>query len=390
MVGQLSSQLIGLLRNSIIGHAVSPEDFGKAAVFALVISLVESVSEMSVDKFILQYKFGSNKKVISSIHFFYLIRGFICSTLIIFLHPVFLYFFDLSEAYWGLYLVALVPLIKGFTNVDFIKIQRSLNYLPLLKIDVGCQLAAFFVVYILLKYIPDYRAALFAILAQSIFYTIYSHIVSAQSYSVIYKKLFLVKFIKFGWPLLINGIGLFLIMQGDKFIISKIFGMSTLGYFTALGILALMPAVIISKVLMGGLLPVYSKGNYYNGMLIDNLPYIFSLIYLIYIFVFGDFTIKVVFGENYLKPDNVFVLFGIMWFFRLLQSKIVIIEVSKGNTKTPMIATIIRLLFVPVGFFLVFITRELYSIIIAGILGEVVSLLYLFNYKNRKQKLCHL
>ena len=73
-LSQLSVQVIGLVRNSLIGHAVSPADFGKAAVFALVISLVESLSEFSAEKLVLQYRFGCNSKLVASIHLFNVLK----------------------------------------------------------------------------------------------------------------------------------------------------------------------------------------------------------------------------------------------------------------------------------------------------------------------------
>lgn len=382
-IGQLFSQLTGLLRNSLIGHAVSPEDFGRAAVFALVVSLVESISEISADKLILQYRFGGNHKVISGIHFLNICKGALCSILIILLHPLFLYFFDMREASWGLYLVAAVPFIKGFVNFDFIKKQRELEFINLVKLDVFCQLIALFIVYITLEFMADYRASLFAILAQALSYTLYSHWQCKHRYSAKLNKVILIKTIKFGWPLLINGLGLFLILQGDKFIVSKFFSMDILGYFAALTMLALMPAVIITKVLMSTLLPIYSKKSYKDNFITSNLPYFLSFLYIIYIYIFGDFFIDLVFGPKYLKQDNVFILLGCMWFFRLLQAKIVIKEISTGNTRTPLYATLIRLFFVPIAFVFVLIERELSSIIYSGILGEIFALLYLLLFKKR-------
>ncbi|WP_188085389.1 oligosaccharide flippase family protein [Pseudoalteromonas sp. FUC4] len=382
-LGQIFSQLTGLIRNSLIGHAVSPEDFGRAAVFALVVSLVESISEISADKLILQYKYGGNKKVISGIHFLNICKGTLCSILIILLHPVFLYFFEMEEASWGLYLVAVVPFIKGFVNFDFIRKQRELEFIYLVKLDFFCQLTALFIAYITLEFIVDYRVSLFAILAQALSYTLYSHWQCKQGYSAKLNKPILIKTIKFGWPLLINGLGLFLILQGDKFIVSKFFSMDILGYFAALTMLALMPAVIITKVLMSTLLPIYSNKNHKNNLITSNIPYFLSFLYIIYIVLFGDFLIDLVFGPKYLKQDYIFILLGCMWFFRLLQAKIVIKEISIGNTRTPLYATLIRLSFVPISFVFVLIENELSSIVYSGILGEMFALLYLLSLRKR-------
>lgn len=387
-ISQSLVQVVGLIRNALIGHAVSPSDFGIAAVFALILSLVESLSEFSAEKLILQYKFGNNERVLANVHFFNLIKGIFSFVLILIIQPLILFFFELGDAAWGLYVVSLIPIIKGFANVDYIKQQRVLKFKYNIITELGGQLAALLTVIFVLHYYADYRAALFSILAQSIFFTLLSHIVSSSRYKVIFNKSLSFKLLSFGWPLLLNGIALFLILQGDKFIISKIFDMEKLGLYSALSILAFIPVVIATKVLMSTLIPIYSRKNIPVSSFYECFPIIICFGYLIFTMLLEDIIISLVFGVQYLNQGIIFKLLVIMWFFRLLQTKMVIKYIASGDTRTPLKATLIRLVFVPISILFVIIEPKVASVVLAGVIGEVSALLYLLIFeKNKKGKI---
>jgi len=382
-LSQLSVQVIGLVRNSLIGHAVSPADFGKAAVFALVISLVESLSEFSAEKLVLQYRFGCNSKLVASIHLFNVLKGFLSSTIIILLQPFFLFFFDLGDASWGLYLIAFIPIIKGFSNIDYIKEQRKLNFKYNVYVELSGQLMALITVCIVLIYYADYKAALFSLLAQALFFNVASHFFSKSKYKIRYSRTIFCKIISFGWPLLLNGLALFVILQGDKFIISKYFNMEILGYYSALSILAFIPVVIATKILMNTLLPLYSSKVKIKNSYINYFPFIVCIGYLFFTLMFEDFIINIVFGKQYLNQGYIFKALVIMWFFRLMQTKKVIQCIAAGDTKIPLKTTLIRMLFVPFGFLLVNVFSTVESIVIAGAFGEISALIYIY-FKNNK------
>ena len=384
-LSQLFVQIIGLLRNALIGHAVSPTDVGVAAVFALVISLVESLSEFSAEKLVLQYRFGCNSKLVASIHLFNILKGFLSSIIILLLQPFFLFFFDLGDASWGLYLIAFIPIIKGFSNIDYIKEQRKLNFKYNVYVELSGQLMALITVYITLIYYTDYKAALFSLLAQAFFFNIASHFFSKSRYKIHYSRAMIFKIIDFGWPLLLNGLALFVILQGDKFIISKYFDMEILGYYSALSILAFIPVVIATKILMNTLLPLYSSKGETKNNYINYFPLTVCIGYLFSTLLFENFIINIVFGEQYLGQGYIFKALVFMWFFRLMQAKKVIQCIAAGDTKTPLKTTLIRMLFVPFGFLLVNIFSTVESIIIAGVFGEVFALTYIY-FKKHKVK----
>lgn len=380
--GQVLCQIIGLLRNSVIGHSISPEDYGKAAVFALVVSLVESLSDLSADKLVMQYKYGSNHRVVGNIHFFNLVKGFFSFVILLLMYPVMMFFFDLGEASWGLILITIIPLIKSVANFDFIIEQKNLEYSKIIKVDLGGQLLALATVVIFLQLKKDYTPALYALIVQSISYSLISHLVSDNKFYFKFNYSLMYKLLNFGWPLLINGLAVFIILQGDKFIVSKFFDMEILGYYSALGALVFIPVVILTKVQMNILLPVYSSNKYINIKKYEFLPYISSVSFVVITLVCEDFIINLVFGEKYLDKGYIYKSFVLMWFFRLIQLKYVVIFLSKGNSKYPMYASLIRLACVPLAIVFVTSYNTVESIIFAGVFGEFAAFLYLYIKKE--------
>jgi O-antigen/teichoic acid export membrane protein len=265
--GRMIDRTLQFLRNIIVARLVSPEDFGIAALFAMTVSFLEMVSNLAVDTLLVQSPHGENPRFQQTSQLMTAVRGVgIALMLLLFAGPV-AKLFNIPAATWAFRLLAVVPLIRGFAHQDMSRFQRQLNFKPVLVTDISSQLISVLLAWPFAAWLGDYSAILFLILIQTLARTVTSHIMSDRSYTWGWEPVHARQIMKFGWPLLINGILLFLIMQGDRFVIGaadKLFARETysktlLGFYSAAFVLSSAIFEAIASVLTPVMLPLLSR-----------------------------------------------------------------------------------------------------------------------------------
>ena len=124
---RLFTRTLSFLRTIVIARILSPSQFGVYGIAALVLSLVEILTETGINVFLVQNKENINK-YISTAWIISIIRGVLISFLI-FLSSFFVSaFFKSEDALALLMLGSIVPLIRGFINPSVARFQKNLQF----------------------------------------------------------------------------------------------------------------------------------------------------------------------------------------------------------------------------------------------------------------------
>ncbi len=75
LTGQVGSQLLSLLRNFVVARLILPSSFGVAVTFTTTISLLNLISDIGMDKFIVQDRDGDDPRVQASLQTLIVVRG---------------------------------------------------------------------------------------------------------------------------------------------------------------------------------------------------------------------------------------------------------------------------------------------------------------------------
>src|SRR5688572_29789660 len=95
------SALTSFARNIIVARMISVEDFGIAALFALSMSIVEMLSNLGVDRMLVQDRHGDSERMQSTAHAFQVARGFMSATILFFVAPLIADFFGIPQVAWA-------------------------------------------------------------------------------------------------------------------------------------------------------------------------------------------------------------------------------------------------------------------------------------------------
>ncbi len=265
-LGKGITQVCSFVRNVIVARVIGVENFGIAATFSITISILDMLGSISADKLLIQARDGNVEKFQSTAHAMQALRGCISGLLIVACAKPLAELFGTPEATWAFRYLALVPILRGLVHLDPQRIQRELKYGPSVGLDIAQQLIPTLLAWPLALWVRDYSAVLWLLAVQSAIAAIGSFIVSRRPYRWHWNSEYFGRFLNFGWPLIINGVLLFGVYQGDRFLIAsakKLFGadiysLKELGVFSVAVSLTLTPMVALGSISSSLMLPLFS------------------------------------------------------------------------------------------------------------------------------------
>jgi len=392
-VGQVATQSLSLLRNIIVARMLTPEDMGIAATFAITLSFLEMISNMAVDMFLVQTKDGDDPRVQHAAQLFQLGRGILIGIIIYALAPLMTVFFKTPQAEWAYQLVAVVPVLRGFMHLDWKREQRHLRYRPTILVDVIPQLMITFVAYFVVIKINDYSAVLWLVLGQTLISVVMSHLVATRPYRLSVNKEYLNRIFIFGWPLLINGLLIFIGTQGDRFIIGTTYSMSVLGVYSVAISLVVALNLIVAKICTSIFLPTLAsvqgeqrefRRRYIIGV---NIMVMIGGVVALPFIIFGGDIVTMIFGEQYSSAHTFVRWFGALIVVRVFRIAPTVATLALGDTITPMVANIYRMLGICGAVLVALYMKPIYWMIVCVTLGEWLAFIVTVKRVRKKSSI---
>ena len=375
MVGAAAS----FARNIIVARLISVEDFGIAALLALSMSFVEMVSNLAIDRLLVQARDGDSERMQSTGQAFQAARGIGSAVVLFFAAGYIAKFFNIQHTAWAFEILAVVPAIRGFIHLDAMRYQREMKFGASAWIEIVPQLAALGFTVLLGIWLDDYRIMLWVIVLQVTLQVATSHALATRKYAWAWDRAVMRRMIYFGWPLMVNGILMFIIFQGDKAIVGAAFTMEELGWYSAAFMLALAPSLIVAKVLQGLFLPLLAKAQddrqaflrryllALQGCLLAGLGLAASLV------VAGPALLILLYGDRYSEGITVMSLLGLMQGIRIAKAGPMIAAMALGSTKNAMYSNLVRALTLFLALMLVWWGWGVSAVAGVGVIGEALG-----------------
>jgi len=354
--GQVVAQLCSFARSIILARLISPANFGIAATFAMTFSLLEMLSNLSADKLLIQAKEGNEPELQSSAQLLNAIRGSINAAIIFALAIPLARLFGIRQAAWAFACLALVPLIRGFAHLDFNRLQREIRFGPSVKVDISTNVLATLAAFPLGWWLRDYSAMLWLLVLQAIGYTIGSHLVAERRYKLSWHPEYIKKMAEFGWPLLINGVLMFGIFEGDRLVIGAShrlfaysqFTLSDLGVYSVAFSLTMAPTMFVANVCTSLFLPLLSQVqgsitqfNRRYSACSEMIALLAAGISIPFIFAGGKCVI-LIYGAKYAGAGAVIGWLAAMWALRMIRVTPTLAAMALGDTTNAMISNAVR------------------------------------------------
>lgn len=383
MSGFAAGQILSFGRNAMLGHLLSKGDFGTAAVLTLLLQLLDSLTDLGVDRLIVQAPDGDAPRFVAANHTALILRGLVIAAILLVASGPIAAFFAVPDAASAIAAIAIVPFIKGFQHLDARRAQRHLDNRPFLWIEVVPQAVALALTWPVVRYVPDFHAVVWLSMAQAATTLLVSHVVAERRYAVAFDRAIFQRLLDFGWPIWLSAFPLIAVYQGDRIVIGHVIGVEGLGGYSAAFMVAMVPGLIAAKVGQSLMLPVFSAARDEPAKLarrfavMTEATTILAAVYLMTAMLLGGWILQVAFGPNFAGLGGVMAWLAAMWAVRMLQAVPGMLLLSMGETKPFLVAGIIRACaLIPAAAVAVY-GLGLEAVAAIGFAGELASLVYI-------------
>jgi O-antigen/teichoic acid export membrane protein len=382
MSGYAVGQALSLARNAIIGHWLSPADFGIAATLTLMLMVFEQLSDVGIDRLAVQAPDGE-ARFLDTMHLALVLRGILTALVLYLLAAPVAKFFGIAAAQSAFVAVAFAPLIRGFMHLGWRRAQRNLDNRPGLIIEVVPQAAALALTLPALLLAKDYSAVVWIAAAQAGAAVVASHLVAREPYRFQADRDVLARLLSFGWPIMLSALPVIAVLQGDRILVGRFYGMEALAAYSVAFLITSVPCLLAFRVGQALMLPLFSE------VLEQKEPFrarftslteatvLASALYLVAFVIAGGELLPVVVGAHYQGLDELVACLALMWTLRIVQVVPNIALMAAGTTRPLFLAGLIRASALTYAFGAAATGRGVIGIAIAGVIGEIASLIYL-------------
>ncbi len=389
--GNAAAALLLLARNLIIARLIPVADYGIAATFAIAMAVVEMMSALGLQQQIVQAKDGDDPRFQAALQGFQVLRGVIAGAVLYALATPIADFLQVPQAAWAYRLMALVPVLNALVHFDIYRMNRQMQFGPLLLTGAVPALASVLAVWPLSVWYGDYKVMLYAVILQAVLTAVTSHLVATRPYRLLLDRAVMGQSLRFGWPLLVNGILLFAVFQGDKLIVGRELGMEALAIFAMGFTLTLTPTLVMAKSVQNLFLPQLSAAlgdaprfAHLSAVTLQAVLLLGLSLVMITVLI-GAPVVYLLLGDKYLDLLPYLPWLAVMQAVRVFKAGPAIVALALGHTSNAMLSNLGRVLSLPVCWAVAVTSGDLLVIIWVAIAGEVlgqITAILLLRYKS--------
>ncbi|PSL21968.1 oligosaccharide flippase family protein [Shimia abyssi] len=377
------AEAAALGRSIAFAWAIGADELGRAMVLALTIRLVEMISDLGIDRLLVQASDGDDVHFQSALHGVSVLRGVFGCGLVLILAPVLALMFADGPTTGTYAVLAIIPLVRGCAHLDFKRAERQFSYTRLAWVEGGATIAMLLALGPALWSFPDHRAMPAVLIAHACAFVTLSHVVALRPYRVIFCQSFLRRTWTFGAPLILNAGLMFLTFYADRLIVARAFDWSVLALYGVALQLAMLPAQIVGRAAGSLVLPRFrialSDGTF--AQVWPRILMAHAIMAAIMVIGFASIAPDVIvlaYGAD-LRPDiGLAVAFALAAAFRILRTPFSQFSIAVGRTSDPARANLIRALAVIPALGFAMAGFPLIAIAAAAALGEAGATLRAF------------
>ncbi|MCR9130794.1 MAG: oligosaccharide flippase family protein [Alphaproteobacteria bacterium] len=379
---QTATTLILFLRNILVARLISVEDFGIAATFSILFAVIETASDMSVKKLLVQDREGEDPRFQNTLHSVQLIRGLVSTALMLAIATPYAAFVKTPDLVWAYQMMAVIPLARSLLHLDMFRVQREMDFRPFAINIVASPVVSLLAVGAIYLVYPDYRIMLGAIITQQLTAVVLSHLLARRRFGLAWDWDYVRRTFRFGMPLLFNGMLLMVITQGERMIVANQTDLTTLGWFSAAFLLASAPGRIMGQTANALFLPKLSRAQdtpdafRSTSLLALEVTVTMGIWVAVGLAIAGPALMVGLFGSGYAPGAVVLVLLGLGQAVRIARTAPNTTSMAAGRTTALLYTGILRALGILAAYGALLAGYGVIGVAVAALVSEAAALLY--------------
>ena len=380
--GQLGVQLIRFVRNFILARLLVPDDFGVASTFAVTMTALELLSDLSLEKMIVRDPEGDNERFQATLTLLSMIRFALLAVLVFASAGWLADIYDVPEAKTAYQIFTIVPILRMFIHLDTFRVQREMNFNIEIYSNVASQVIGLIVAAIAAYILRDYTAVLWGVITQTIALVAITHAMATRPFRIAWETEYARRALIFGWPLVVNGLVLMLVSQADRVLVGAALGMTELAIYTIAVLLVTVAGSslykIISPISLPWLSAVHEDPGAFQARFIE-LGHVIGLITVVVfvpITLMGSDVVAFIFGEEYLGAVILIGLLSTGMAIKVMRSLYVNAFLASGQTRDLMLSETARVLGILLAALVLYLGGGLVWVGLATLSGELAAYLF--------------
>ena len=380
----LGVALLRFARNILVARLLGVEDFGVASTFAMTFALLEMVGYLGLDRLLIQTRDGEVPHVQATLQTMQVLRGILMAAVLFLTAPPLARFMGVPEVTWGFQLMAVIPILQGLMHLDIARAQRGMDFGPFMKTALATECVTLLAIWPMHLVFGDYRIGLYSLILQESVLLVLTHLVAERRYRLGLDRDLVIRAVHFGWPLLLNALLMYGIFQGDRLIVANRLGPTELGLFSLAFVLTLVPVKVLTQTQTALFLPKLStlqdepSGFVPLGRIAVQAGLVTGIALATGFAVLGPDMVLILFGEKYAGALTLLIWLAVMQAVRIAKLGISTVALAQGETQSPMLANILRVLLLPAAWIAVGQGADLVVVVWLAIFGEALGLVVAF------------
>ena len=367
------------VRNMILARMLTKADFGVAATFALIMTLLEMSDKLGMARFVVRDKEGDEPEFLAAAHLVHFVAAALSAILIVACAGPLSVLFGIPDQRWAIVLLALAPLFRGLEHLDIRRFERDLRFAPSLLVEAIPQVVITLAAWPVVSWLKDYRAVLVLLLAKGFVSCVGSHVLAEQPYRWRLHRLYILRMLRFGWPLIVNGFLMFGVLQGDHFLIAALYTMTDLAPYAAAAALTMAPTFFFGRVFNSLMLPIVAGvqadpvalARRYRQVL--SVVTVFAVVCCVAMILGGEAFMRLVYGSKYAGSGVLLAWLAAANAFRNIRIAPAVAAIAKGDSQNQMISNLFRVIALIPAAAAAFTQQPLWSIACTGLVGEALA-----------------
>ncbi len=366
-------------------HILSLIEVGFVSVLTAFYNFFELSTDMAIYRFVFSAPKSQYEEALAAAHALSIVRGLTVCLLALCAAPFVATAVSLGTHWMAFALLAPAILIRSFEHMSIRIAERDFHYWPQLK-ATGISMTLSLVVLIIVASITRNHIAIIAsVYTQYISMSFLSRVFADVPYRVDFRSPLFKAAFKFGYPLMANGLGLSIAMQGDRFIVAGLFDLQTLAIYSVIMLAAVVPMSLMTRVLQSTILArlFHASSNpkrlREEVRLSSSFVAVLSGLYAGGVILLLNSIVVLVFGQKFHASNVAMMFLGAGCLVRLVRTEpFTSLMLHASRTKRLAASNLVASSSLAFMVLFSFFERSIEAVLAARFLGEVAGLVVTF------------
>ena len=393
-IGNILEKILAFVSRIILAKLLIPEELGLIVLITSITSFFECITEMGVNKCIVQSPNGAKKEFLSMALLFQSSRATLLYVIAFILTPyICLFYFKDQKALLAIYnidtiysmirITFLSVVFNGIVNPKISVLSKQMNFKKVVVYRQASSIVGIIVTIVLTFLLKNTWAMIYGFICQSFLRVILSYIIVPYKPLVIYNKSYMSEILKYARGMLGAPIFTYFAYNLDIIIGGKLLGADIIGMYGFALILARTPRELFARIVSPTLLPAFAQKQN-DHQTINQALYkilktmtVIGILALLPISFYNNEILTLVYGNEFTKISFPFVLLCANALLLTLNITITGVFLSIGKPEITRTSSLIRVLILTLVIFPLVKQFETTGLALSLLVANISGLIYL-------------